>query len=74
MSVVPLDAVERLEALRVAERTFQMTEEAFRVFYETTSRSLWGYPGAHLRRPWTGGRSAAGNLLPVPPSRLTVRG
>lgn len=43
MPVVQLTAVERLETLRVAEQTFQMTEEAFRAFYETTSRPLRAY-------------------------------
>ncbi len=43
MPVAQLTAVERLEALRVAEQTFQMTEEAFRAFYETTSRPLRAY-------------------------------
>ena len=53
-----LSDVERLRALDEADRTFQMTEEAFRAFYELTSRPLWGY----LAR-MTGDRRVADDLL-----------
>src|SRR3954469_14899012 len=53
-----LGDVERLSALNEADRTFQMSEEAFRAFYELTSRRLWIY----LART-TGDRRLADDLL-----------
>jgi RNA polymerase sigma-70 factor, ECF subfamily len=53
-----LTDVERLSALSDADRTFQMTEEAFRTFYELTSRPVWLY----LARI-TGDRRLADDLL-----------
>ena len=53
-----LGDVERLSALNDADRTFQMTEEAFRTFYELTSRPVWLY----LSRI-TGDRRLADDLL-----------
>jgi RNA polymerase sigma-70 factor (ECF subfamily) len=53
-----LSDVERLSALSEADRTFQMTEEAFRTFYELTSRPVWLY----LARI-TGDRRLADDLL-----------
>ena len=50
--------VQRLEAAGVAEASFAMTEEAFRAFYDRTSRSVWGY----LAR-LTGDPSMADDLL-----------
>jgi RNA polymerase sigma-70 factor, ECF subfamily len=50
--------VERLATFDEAERTFQMTEEAFRVFYEQTARPVWIY----LAR-MTGDRRLADDLL-----------
>jgi RNA polymerase sigma-70 factor (ECF subfamily) len=50
--------MERLSALNEADRTFQMTEEAFRTFYELTSRPVWLY----LARI-TGDRRLADDLL-----------
>ena len=53
-----LTDLERLVAFEEADRTFQMTEEAFRVFYEQTSRPVWLY----LAR-MTGDRRLADDLL-----------
>jgi RNA polymerase sigma-70 factor (ECF subfamily) len=43
MSDLVLAELERLAALDDAERTFPMTEEEFRGFYELTSRPVWVY-------------------------------
>lgn len=58
MSGWMLTDVERLSALDDADRTFQMTEDAFRAFYAITSRPLWSY----LARV-TGDRRVADDLL-----------
>lgn len=58
MNTWTLTDVERLSALSEADRTFQMTEEAFRTFYELTSRPVWMY----LAR-LTGDRRIADDLL-----------
>ena len=58
MIEMTLTDVERLGAFDEAERTFQMTEEAFRVFYEQTARQVWLY----LAR-MTGDRRLADDLL-----------
>ena len=43
MSGLVLSELERLSALEEAERTFPMSEEEFRAFYELTSRPVWVY-------------------------------
>src|SRR6188472_1941059 len=53
-----LGEVDRLSALQDADRTFQMSEDAFRSFYELTSRPVWLY----LARI-TGDRRLADDLL-----------
>ena len=58
MSSWTLTDVERLTALDEADRTFQMTEEAFRAFYNLTARPVWSY----LARI-TGDRRVADDLL-----------
>jgi RNA polymerase sigma-70 factor, ECF subfamily len=58
MTAWTLSEVERLSALHEADRTFQMTEEAFRTFYELTARPVWSY----LART-TGDRRLADDLL-----------
>jgi RNA polymerase sigma-70 factor (ECF subfamily) len=43
MREATLNDVERLVAFGDAERTFLMTEETFRLFYDQTSKPLWSY-------------------------------
>lgn len=58
MTDITLTELERLGAFDEAERTFQMNEEAFREFYDQTSRPVWLY----LAR-LTGDRRLADDLL-----------
>lgn len=58
MTAWTLNDVDRLTALHDADRTFQMSEDAFRSFYELTSRPVWLY----LARI-TGDRRLADDLL-----------
>lgn len=58
MSDITLTELERLGAFDEAERTFQMNEDAFRVFYDQTARQVWLY----LAR-MTGDRRLADDLL-----------
>jgi RNA polymerase sigma-70 factor (ECF subfamily) len=58
MGELTLTDMDRLLALDDAERTFQMDEETFRVFYEQTARPVWVY----LLR-LTGERRDADDLL-----------
>ena len=59
MSNATFTNVERLEAAaRELDATFEMTEDAFRAFYDRTARPVWAY----LAR-MTGDRQAADDLL-----------
>jgi RNA polymerase sigma-70 factor, ECF subfamily len=58
MTDIALTELDRLGAFDDAERTFQMTEESFRAFYEQTSRPVWLY----LAR-MTGDRRFADDML-----------
>ena len=49
MREIALTDMERLGALTDAEQTFQMNEEAFRIFYDHTARPLWLYLARMLR-------------------------
>jgi len=43
MREISLTDMERAGAFEEAEHTFQMTEEAFRIFYDRTARQVWLY-------------------------------
>src|SRR5690349_20893911 len=58
VTVSDVERAKVLDAAGVAEASFAMTEDAFRTFYDRTSRSVWGY----LAR-LTGDPSMADDLL-----------